>query len=76
MSEKAIEPTEYVVTWGLEVIPVCVDPYPIFDAPDVNFFRIKFPNQRAAAQFIAEIQRFTGATLIELLNNGIKLRVK
>lgn len=46
------------VTWGLELYPDFVGS--IFDAPDVDIFKLTFETKQEASHFIAEMQRFLG----------------
>ncbi len=63
------------VTWELEIIK---DPgtIPAFNSPNVNVFRLTFSSAEEAAQFIAEIQRYLGGIVNDLVSKGIQLRLK
>jgi hypothetical protein len=64
------------VMWSLEMLPEEFVPEWALNAPDGNMFRLSFPDEASAQQFVAEIQRFMGAKLLHLFDEGIELKVK
>lgn len=61
MSEK---PKQWWVTWGMDVVPFPEGEEPgEFESPRVNIFKLPFPSARAAAAFVAELQRYLGDLL-------------
>lgn len=72
MQPKAEMP--HRVMWSLEMLPEEFVPEWARNAPDGNMFRLSFPDEASAQQFVAEIQRFMGGRVLHLLEHGIEIK--
>lgn len=63
------------VSWGMDVFPASED-MQILEAPDVDCFRLKFNTAEEAYLFKAEMQRYLGGLVSDLVSKGIPLKVK
>jgi hypothetical protein len=67
---------KYRVMWSFDILPEHIVPEFARDNPSEMMFQLSFPNQQAADQFVAEIQRYVGGLLIDLADRGIRLKAE